>query len=362
MLRGSSNMDKLGNKYHNELDLLRDGLAALRRLLPDGWSVGPSRITLDLASMDALVDITAPDQRVGTLALDAKARLEPREARALVDRLRRAHLPGPPVVLSPYLGADTRARLKAAGVGYVDLTGNAHLVLSAPGLYIETHGASEDPDRTNRPARSLRGPKAGRIVRALVDRKEPPGVRELAAETGIDAGYISRVLALLDTQALITRVGHGRIQSVDWPALLRRWALEAPMSSRGDPQPHLAVRGLVALQDNLRESDERYVLTGSLAAVAFAPIAPTRLATLWLQDSTAAAERIGLLPRDVGANVLVATPGDSGPFERATKREGLWHAAPSQIAADLLTSPGRAPSEGEELIEWMMANEEKWRR
>jgi hypothetical protein len=55
------------------------------------------------------------------------------------------------------------------------------------------------------PARSLKGAKAGRIVRALIDRSKPPGVRELASLAQIDAGYVSRVLALLDTEALITR-------------------------------------------------------------------------------------------------------------------------------------------------------------
>lgn len=44
------------------------------------------------------------------------------------------------------------------------------------------------------------------------------------------------------------------------------------------------------------------------------------------------------------------------------QRDGVWYAAPSQIAADLLTSPGRGPAEGEELIEWMFAHEGAWRR
>jgi hypothetical protein len=35
--------------------------------------------------------------------------------------------------------------------------------------------------------------------------------------------------------------------------------------------------------------------------------------------------------------------------------------APSQAAADLLTSSGRGPEEAEALIEWMLANEEAWR-
>jgi len=37
------------------------------------------------------------------------------------------------------------------------------------------------------------------------------------------------------------------------------------------------------------------------------------------------------------------------------------YVAPSQAAADLLTSPGRGPSEAEALIAWMAANEAAWR-
>ncbi|WP_437735443.1 hypothetical protein [Sorangium sp. So ce1335] len=35
-------------------------------------------------------------------------------------------------------------------------------------------------------------------------------------------------------------------------------------------------------------------------------------------------------------------------FDGAAQREGLWYAAPTQVALDLLTSPGRGPQEGEE--------------
>ena len=46
---------------------------------------------------------------------------------------------------------------------------------------------------------------------------------------------------------------------------------------------------------------------------------------------------------------------------RTWQRDGLTYAAPAQVAADLLTSPGRGPAEGEALIEWMAQNEGAWR-
>lgn len=342
--------------------LLREAIRELRRRLPSGWGVSEPVVDTRTAAVDATIEITAPDGRVGRIALEVRSRLDPKGVRAVVELAATVGVDRGLVVVARYLSEGTRARLREGGVGYLDLTGNVWLVLRAPGLYIETHGASQDPDREARPARSLRGAKAGRIVRVLIDRREPPGVRQLAAMTKIDAGYVSRVLAFLDAEALVTRVGRGRMQSVDWPALLRRWAQEAPLESRGKVSTYLEPRGLAALVARLGKSDTRYVVTGGLAAAAFAPIASTRLGIIWLRDAKAAAAMLGLRAADAGANVLLVEPGDEGVFADAAQRNGVWYAAVSQVAADLLTSPGRGPAEGEELIGWMQANEEKWRR
>ena len=340
--------------------LLVEGLRELQRRLPPGWRVGEPQPAP--APIDALVELSAADRRTGSIAVEARATLDPKGVLPLVERARSAQTGMPLVVLSRYLSGATRERLRSREVGYLDLTGNAWLVVPEPGLFIETQGASEDPDRKERPARSLRGPKAGRIVRALVDRKKPPGVRELAAATKIDAGYVSRVLAFLDSEALVTRVGHGHMESVDWPALMRRWAQEAPLEARGKARMFLEPRGLSGLISRLAKSEERYAITGALAAAAFAPVAPARLATIWVRDAAQAASHLGLRPAETGANVLLVEPADESVFEGAVQRDGVWYAAPSQVAADLLTSPGRGPAEGDELINWMQANEEAWRR
>lgn len=342
--------------------LIKEALRILRQRLPPGWNVGDPLLAPAKGSVDATVEVTAPDRCKESLLIEVKTRLDPKGARALVDATRAARLQGALVVIARYLSEDTRARLLEGNLGYLDLTGNMRIVLAKPGLFIETQGASQDPDRQERPARSLRGPKAGRIVRALIDRREPLGVRELAALTQIDAGYVSRVLAFLDSQALITRIGHGRLQSVDWPALLRRWAQDAPLETRGQVRTYLDPRGLSALLGRLANAEERYVVTGGLAAAAFSPTAPTRLGTIWVRDTAAAAKGLGLRPVEAGANLLLIEPNDEGVFEGATQREGIWYAAPSQVVLDLLTSPGRGPAEGEELIDWMRMNEDAWRR
>jgi hypothetical protein len=371
--------------------LLREGLRELRRRLPSGWSVSEPESAM--SPIDAVAEVTASDRRTGPIALEARSRLDPKGVLALVEAARNTRVRGPLIVVARYLSEATRARLREREVGYLDLTGNVRIVVREPGLFIETQGATEDPDREERHARSLRGAKAGRIVRALIDHKQPPGVRELAAMTKIDAGYVSRVLAFLDSQALVKRrsrtssvsrsrsgprtasasgsrsgprtssvSGTGYIEQVDWPALLRRWAQEAPIESRGKTRTYLEPRGLSALVARLAKSDERYAITGGLAAAAFAPVAPARLFTIWIRDAAEAATRLGLRPAEAGANTLLIEPGDEGVFDGVAQRDGIWYAAPSQVAADLLTSPGRGPAEGEELINWMLAHEEAWRR
>jgi hypothetical protein len=74
-----------------------------------------------------------------------------------------------------------------------------------------------------------------------------------------------------------------------------------------------------------------------------------------------AAQILGLRKTDAGANVMLIAPRDSYVFARSVEKEGLTYAAPSQIAADLLSSPGRGPAEAEELIQWMKNNEAVWR-
>ena len=340
--------------------LLRDALQKLKRLLPPGWSA--SEATGDSPSSgDAILKISSPYKRTALITLKSRPRIDPKGVRQLLQTpaaLRQETR----VVVAPYLSEGTRSRLRDGGIGYLDLTGNARIVVSKPGLYIETQGASQDPNREERPARSMRGTKTGRIVRALIDRKDPPGVRELATMTNSDAGYVSRVLSLLDSEALITRVGHGKIQSVDWPALLRRWAQEAPLESRGEVRTFLDPRGLSTLLARLAGSTERYAVSGSLAAAGFAPITAPRDGVSWMRDVADAAKKLGLRATDSGANVMLLEPLDESAFEGAETRDGIWYAAPSQVAADLLTSPGRGPAEAEELIAWMQVNQEKWRR
>lgn len=265
------------------------------------------------------------------------------------------------MVLARYLSPSIRERLREAEFSYLDLTGNARVVVREPGIFIETQGADVAPVRTTRTSRTLRGAKAGLVVRALISSRAAIGVRELAQRANVDAGYVSRLLALLDREALIERSARGRVEHVDWPRLLRKWAEDAPLESRGAQRTLLEPRGLQALETKLRKTEPIYAITGSLAAAYFAPIAAPRLATIYTDDAEKLAADLSLRPAERGANVLLIEAADPCVFEGTLDRDGLSLASPMQVAADLLTSPGRGPAEAEALIEWMNKHEGAWR-
>lgn len=258
-----------------------------------------------------------------------------------------------PVVVARFLSPRTKDLLTEAGAGYADATGNFRLALEKPALFIQTTGAERDPWPQVRPLKSLKGPTAGRVVRALCDFAPPCGVRELAQRSATSPASISRVLALLDREALIERNNCGAVVRIERTNLIRRWARDYAVLEANQPQTVLEPRGLPALLAKLKNCNFPYALTGSLAASWIAPLAAPRLAMLFVENTAKAIPALDLRRTESGTNVVLLEPFDPVVFERTWEKDGIRCAAVSQVAADLLTSPGRAPSEGEEVLRWM---------
>jgi hypothetical protein len=296
----------------------------------------------------------------GRVRVAAKSRVEPRD----VDYLAAAWRPTldrPVLIAAPHLSPRTQERLRDRGFAYADLTGNVRLELAEPGLFIETTGARENPGPGTRDRKSLKGPKAGRLVRALCDFRPPVGLRELAKRAGVDPGYASRVIAFLDREALVSRTMRGSLTAVDWRALLTRWSQEYSPFGRQGATMYLAARGIPAVTERLKVLKVRYSVTGSWAAAQVAPVAPPRLLALYVDRPRDVEEMLGLRPAEAGANVALLTPLDDVVFARSSVTKDVTIAALSQVAVDLMTSPGRGPNEAEALMDWMQVHEDAWR-
>jgi len=324
-----------------------DGLA---KSLPAGWSVhlskdGPREVTVSIATPTDSAQLRAcavPD-------------MSPRDAKALSDRAGT-----PDLVLARFLTPRARDHLRAAGVGYLDLTGNAYLALSRPALFIERTGAQFDPAPNTKTA-SLKGSKAGVVVRALCDFGPPLGIRELAARADVTPGYASRLVKLLAAETLLEREARGPVLSVDVARLLRRWSEYYSLIKSNLTRTYLDPRGASNGLGGLGSSEWRYAVSGSFAAAALAPVAAPRLLVVFVDNLDRAATDLGLRPAETGANVILAEPFDPVVYERTWQKGGVTYASPSQVVVDLLSSPGRGPNEAEELLRWMNENEDAWR-
>jgi hypothetical protein len=199
-------------------------------------------------------------------------------------------------------------------------------------------------------------------VRALVDFAPPITVPELARRSGTSIGATYRVVDLLERDALIERDPRAPIRAVEWRRLLERWSQDYGFQQSNTVQQYLHPRGLSHVLTGLAGTDAEYAITGSLSAHRFVSYADARLAMLYVDEPDRLADELGLRPVDGGANVLVAASDYAVVLDRTARTDGLTYAAPSQTAVDLLTGPGRSPSEGHALLDWMETHEPAWRR
>ncbi|WP_234591560.1 hypothetical protein [Micromonospora sp. MH99] len=309
-----------------------------------------------------------PDGAKAVFLIEARRSLVTSDLAQILDHLRSNNLPHVdrplPLIVARYLGSSARAWLQERGVSYADVTGNIYISLERPAIYLRDRGADRDPWRgPGRPRGTLQGPPAARVVRALVDVAADMSVPDLVRLSGASTGATYRVVEFLEHEALVARARGGPITHVKWRRILERWSEDYGFQRSNSVSGYLSPRGLPALQENLREAHGlRYALTGSLAAHRLAPYAPAKLAMLYVDDVAQAAEELKLRHVDVGANVLLAHGRYDVVFDRLVHDDGLAYVAPSQAAVDLLTGPGRAPAEGQELLDWMEEHERAWRR
>lgn len=353
-----------------EADVLRVAVDLLRDRLPPSWTL---ETTVEPPGREWPVDaefrLRAPDGGEVTALVEVKRLLNTRDVPNALAQLRRAASGSGRqnsllVLIARYIAPTTRDRIVSAGAGYVDLTGNLHLRSDRPALFLRDRGADSDPWRgPGRPRGTLKGPPAARVARFLIDVAPPYSVPEIAERAGTSTGATYRVIKYLEEEQLVARERRGPIERVLWRPLLERWSRDYGFARSNTVATFLEPRGLGKLTARLAgRADLDYVLTGSLAAEPFAPYAPARLAMLYVRDIAAAAALLELRPTTTGANVALAAGDYDVVFDRTQEFNGLRLAAVSQIAVDLLSGPGRNPSEAAALLGWMEQNEPAWRR
>ena len=257
-----------------------------------------------------------------------------------------------PLIVVPYMTPSARALCNEHGINWVDLAGNASV--RAPGLQIRIDGQPDLYARRGRPA-SVFERRSSRLTRILL---QHPGrewsVRECAKASGLNEGHVSRIVARLVDEDLLSRDAK-RIRMTDPQVLLDAWREAADFSKHRVIRGHVPARSgeelLRLVSGRLVDAHLEHAATGLGAAWLYDHFAMFRLATLFLREwpSPAQLEQLHFREEPKGANLWLVLPADDGVFEGQRSVEGVPCVHPVQVYVDLKDQPERAAEASEHL-------------
>ena len=266
-----------------------------------------------------------------------------KKAKASAARIRRRSVP---ILVVPFMGEVGRTVCEEAGVEWLDLSGNAHIV--APGIRVIVEGKPNRFKAVGRP-RNLFAPKSSRLVRwLLIHAGEFLTQREIAGATGLDEGMVSRLVARLTAEDYLVRDERGGIRAKDPGLLLDAWREASQFLNHTVLQGHVAARSGDALlrfvSETLSAHKVDHAATGLAAAWAMTHFAAFRIATIYLaaDPSPELLNQLGFREGARGANLWLVVPNDEGVFQGAAEKDGIRCVHPAQVYVDLKDHPERA--------------------
>jgi hypothetical protein len=303
------------------------------------------------SAADGGVDLVGHDERGHRWVFQIKASSQPgRVADAARRMLGLRRDDTIPVLVVPYMSPAGARAAEEAGLGWIDLSGNAHI--RSDDLYVRVEGRPNLFRSRGRPSSPF-APKSARVTRVML---EDPGrwwrQKEFVAATGLDDGSVSRIVRRLDEELLLER-RERELRPRDPDRLLDAWAQDYRFTHHDILAGHISGSG-IELARNLAERlgalDVRHSFTGLPAAWAIDHFARFRLTTVYVEgDPRDAAKRLELRQGSAGANVQLVGPDDLGVFIGEHPHDGLNCVSPAQVYLDLLHLPERAHEAAEHL-------------
>ena len=173
-------------------------------------------------SLEADLVVSAVGQTfVIEFKMSAGAALVLSTAQRLREQARKIKGSAVPLLVVQFMGEVGRRVCLEAGVSWLDLSGNAHII--APGLRVIVSGQPNRFRVVGRP-RNLFAPKSSRIVRWLLIHPDTPfSQREIARATDMDEGFVSRLVSRLEQEGFLIRLPNGGVKPKDPGLLLDAW-------------------------------------------------------------------------------------------------------------------------------------------
>lgn len=257
------------------------------------------------------------------------------------------------LLATPFMGETGIGKCAEAGISWLDLSGNADV--TAPGLRLFVRGEKNkfiSPGRNENPF----APKSSRIARHMLYQTARVWTqRELADETGLGEGFVSRIVKSLEAQQLIARDNEGKLFVAKSEVMLDAWQQGYDFSKHEIIRGHVAGRSGEEIQGKissiLKSLSVDHAATGLGAAWLYSHFAAFRTVTVYLKDwpEKHILEQIGFRENTSGANVWLIIPKDTDLFYGVQPIADIPCVHRIQVWLDLKSLPERAEEAAIEL-------------
>ncbi|MBI4607676.1 MAG: hypothetical protein HY726_01545 [Candidatus Rokubacteria bacterium] len=294
--------------------------------------------------VDLVLQVTAGKEQ-WRLLVEVKQSGEPRIIRVAAQQLRTLvsdERQSYGVIGAPYISPRTAGICKEAGIGFLDLAGNCRLVFGQ--VFIERQGFP-NPKLERRPLRALFAPKAGRVLRVLLeDPKRSCQVQVLARQAEVSLGLAFKVKQrLLDLE--YAQEDEEGLRLIKPEELIRQWGAgysylkSSALDCYGPGDSRELEQTLV---DYCRANSIRHALALFSGAARVAPFARYSRGFAYASyDAAELARGLGWKPVSSGANFTILTPFDEGLFYGARDVKGDMVVSDVQLYLDLIGYKGR---------------------
>jgi hypothetical protein len=251
-----------------------------------------------------------------------------------------------PLVVVPFMGEVGRQLCERSGVSWLDLCGNAKII--APGLRMWIEGRPNKYSERGRPP-NVFASKSSRITRQLLLYAERFQTQaDLARQTGMDDGYVSKIVRRLKRENYVEANEEGAVRPRDPNLLLDAWYDAYDFNRHRIVKGHVPARSGDDLLQRvvtkiLRERPEGAV-TGLSAAWLYTRFAAFRLVTVYVLSFPTASllETLPFSDEPKGANLWIVLPDDEGVFHGSQPQQGIRCVSAVQTYLDLKGQPERA--------------------
>ena len=259
------------------------------------------------------------------------------------------------LLVVPFMGPKAREWARQHKIAWADLSGNAEV--HTHGLHIHVDGHRNAYAAVGRPANAF-SPRFSRVSRVLLASADTWWKqKDLAAETSLPDGTISKVVQRLTSLDLLERNEAGAIRARAPSLLLDAWAQRYSFDEHVVRRYHAVGRSgnaiLKALAEKLSDTSTVWAATGLSAAYMYTRFADFRLTSIFVDRFPEDPQSLGLRAVDRGENVWLIGPRDDGVFYKKVE-QGVWCVHPVQVYLDLASHPERsAEAAGRLREEWM---------